>query len=92
MIRNRKRKLGNTKTVVNSFQNFIFKDDSQPIWKEGFRLYVVNSFQNFIFKDDSQQVSRTISWRRVVNSFQNFIFKDDSQLLSYHNYQRLRCE
>ena len=42
--------------VVNSFQNFIFKDDSQQYTPKIQEFTVVNSFQNFIFKDDSQLI------------------------------------
>ena len=55
MIRNLWNQMVRRRPVVNSFQNFIFKDDSQHF---SFMLnlpQVVNSFQNFIFKDDSQR-------------------------------------
>ena len=54
MIRNLSREEIEGLEVVNSFQNFIFKDDSQHIHFQHFQWHVVNSFQNFIFKDDSQ--------------------------------------
>ena len=56
MIRNAQIQIFNQILVVNSFQNFIFKDDSQPSLLRGLTPAVVNSFQNFIFKDDSQQI------------------------------------
>ena len=54
MIRNANFGMIEHRKVVNSFQNFIFKDDSQQKWETFNTDAVVNSFQNFIFKDDSQ--------------------------------------
>jgi hypothetical protein len=53
MIRNQ---MGHT-AVVNGFQTFIFRDDSQPSIgsrNDSHPCFVVNGFQTFIFRDDSQ--------------------------------------
>src|SRR6056297_1961984 len=78
--------------VVNCFQFFNFKDESQGLEINQSKYNVVNCFQFFNFKDESQEYNYDENVSLVVNCFQFFNFKDESQAWSNRHKRKSRCE